>query len=457
MICFTFKKRQTRNKAILALLTLCLAPRVTHTLRPTVAVIGGGIAGLSCAEKLSQQYYDVTVFDTGRLRAGGRCASRWPGDQPKEGDRSHHPFLSQYRFDHAAQAISVPPSFYAFQNQVKEWESRGVLRQFAKGSIYQIGSAQPPTPLSSDHPLYFAPDGINAIAMDLIANRKFTLQQDVWVSPSNGVKWIDKSQKWRVQAKGEVRGNFDYLIIAHNGKCADRLMSSSPAKEIHSLLRVNFAPTVPANGGNRMTLGSIYSLSVCVKSPSILSKALPDNFVAGFISENSNLGFLVCQNRKLAQSDTTHEVWTILSTPKFAKRHKAPQEFMPEETIEEVSLLLIASLGDLFDIAPESLLSEVVDRRLQLWGAAIPMNVWRSKDGAFLYDCEHKVGVCGDWLLEPSIAGAWTSGRQLADFMVDAKGDLKKNVGLPGQFVRSTRSQRLGITTASRDPASSKA
>jgi predicted NAD/FAD-dependent oxidoreductase len=452
MICVTFKKRQTRNKAILTFLMLCLAP--TRAVRPTVAVIGGGIAGLSCAEKLSQQYFDVTVFDTGRLRPGGRCASRWPGDRPKEGDPS---LLSQYRFDHAAQAISVPPSFVKFQNQVKEWESRGVLRQFTNGSVYQINGAQPPTPLSSDHPLYFAPNGMNAIAMDLVASRKYTLQQDVWVSPSNGVKWIEKSQKWRVQAKGEVRGYFDYLTIAHNGKCADRLMSSSPAKEIHSLLRVNFAPTVPANGGNRMTLGSIYSLSFCLKSPSILSKTLPDSFVAGFISDNADLGFLTCQSRKLAQSDTAHEVWTILSTPTFAKRHKAPQEFMPEETIEEVSTLLLGSLGDLLNIAPESLVSKVVDRRLQLWGAAIPMNVWRSKDEGFLYDCKHKVGVCGDWLLEPSIAGAWTSGRQLADFMVEAQGDLKKDVGLQGRFVRSTSSHRLGITSASKAPECIKA
>ena len=199
-----------------------------------------------------------------------------------------------------------------------------------------------------------------------------------------------------------------------------------------------------------MTLSSIYSLSFCLKSPSTLSKALPDNFVAGFIRDNASLNYLTCQTRKLPQSDDTHEVWTILSTPKFAKRYKAPQEFMPEETMEEVSTLLLTSLGELLNVNSETLAGEVVDRRLQLWGAAIPLNVWKGKDEGFLYDCTYKVGVCGDWLLEPSIAGAWTSGRQLANYLVDAKGNLEKNYGLDGKFAQSASSQRLGITSASR-------
>ena len=58
----------------------------------SIAILGGGVAGLSCASQLLSQHkksYDhssyrleVTVFDTGRLRPGGRCLSRLPGDVP---------------------------------------------------------------------------------------------------------------------------------------------------------------------------------------------------------------------------------------------------------------------------------------------------------------------------------------------------------------------------------------
>ena len=41
----------------------------------SVAVIGGGVAGLSCARVLSATHR-VTVYDTGKHRPGGRCSSR---------------------------------------------------------------------------------------------------------------------------------------------------------------------------------------------------------------------------------------------------------------------------------------------------------------------------------------------------------------------------------------------
>ena len=42
---------------------------------PSVAIIGAGIAGLSCADALTAEGWQVTLFDKGR-KAGGRMASR---------------------------------------------------------------------------------------------------------------------------------------------------------------------------------------------------------------------------------------------------------------------------------------------------------------------------------------------------------------------------------------------
>jgi len=319
--------------------------------KQSVAIIGGGIAGLSCAEHLSlhngsddddtTDEFEVTVFDTGRLRPGGRCSSRQANDPPKQDDEATtiNPILSKFRYDHAAQIISVPSinnnpqehsdQYRDFYQQVQQWEKEGILTQFPQDSVFNIRSHKKfdPIPISeTSNKLYFGTNGMGSIPEAIVkqSGGRFKVQQDVWVSPSNGVKYLlannnkNATPQWRVQAAGQVLGTFDCIVIAHNGKCADRLMSKTPAKDLHKLLRVNFAPNVPAHGGNRMTLNSLYSLTFAVpKNNSLLSKHLPDTFIAGFIQNHPALRFLTCQTRKyapVAGQDETVEVWTVLSS-----------------------------------------------------------------------------------------------------------------------------------------------
>lgn len=345
------------------------------------------------------------------------------------------------------------------------------------------------------------------------------IQQDVWVAPSNGARYIfpkldnagssssssvsansatSAHGKWKLQAGGRVLGYFDQLVIAHNGKCADRLMSNTPAKALHRLLQVNFAASVnnKGSGGNtKMTLNSIYSLTFCI-SKSKLSQALNKNngggkqlvmllpdepFISGFVQNEPALRFLTCQTRKHASKlnhDQDLEVWTVLSSPSFASKYKAPQEFLPADTVQQVTSLLLQAVERCCCLglgSPGSsigaLESSVLESRLQLWGAALPLNTWQSSsrtststgnsntrqlDG-FLYDAEHSVGVCGDWLLEPSIAGAWTSGRQLANHLMEGFQQQQQQqqgngrhrrpatVGLEGKFGQSQSASQLGI------------
>ena len=48
---------------------------------PHVAIIGGGIAGLSCAKELARHGIRSVVFDTGEHGAGGRLATRSTRDK----------------------------------------------------------------------------------------------------------------------------------------------------------------------------------------------------------------------------------------------------------------------------------------------------------------------------------------------------------------------------------------
>lgn len=99
--------------------------------------------------------------------------------------------------------------------------------------------------------MYYGNGGMGIIPQSMAKSGNFKVEQDVWVRPNNGVKYNKSSRQWSVKGNGKLFGEYDYLVIAHNGKCADRLMPRTPAKDIHQLLRTNFAPTVPKHGGKR--------------------------------------------------------------------------------------------------------------------------------------------------------------------------------------------------------------
>ena len=328
--------------------------------------------------------------------------------------------------------------------------------------------------------------------------QSFRIAQDVWVSPSNGVKYIGNDEEeeesggrmlWELRAGKKSLGKYHRLVISHNGKCADRIMSRTPAKAFHSLLRTKFAPYVPQWGGNQMTLNSIYSLTFAVKNTkseesggnngglsSSIAKTISqlsndsgsknDDVYTVMIKNEPNLRLLSCNTLKHhhernANSESDIEVYTLLSSSKFGKKFKGPQENLPEDLVTKVTLKLLDSLESSLDLEKGSVTNSVVDLKLQLWGAAVPMNIWTSTSNGkeadgYVYDAKNGVGACGDWILESSVAGAWESGRRLANWILTSE---PSSVGLPdrnakdgGKFVPSLVALGAGIGAVPTSP-----
>lgn len=83
----------------------------------------------------------------------------------------------------------------------------------------------------------------------------------------------------RVQVCERSRHGFDALVIAHNGKCAQRLTSPGgrqPALALHALLRAKFGAELPnpRRGGGMMQLNSIYSVRLGLAQCSTQSNPL---------------------------------------------------------------------------------------------------------------------------------------------------------------------------------------
>jgi hypothetical protein len=67
-----------------------------------------------------------------------------------------------------------------------------------------------------------------------------TVQQPVWVSR---LERGEGHGQWDVYGdRGRLAGRFSHVVIAHNGKCADKLVSSAGAPRVHQLLRTKFCP-----------------------------------------------------------------------------------------------------------------------------------------------------------------------------------------------------------------------
>lgn len=354
---------------------------------PTVAIIGGGISGLVCAIRLNQLGFSrVTVFDTGKRAAGGRCSSR----KTMINGQLH-------TFDHSCQYFTVSDrrfanivSFLHNKNAVKIWT--GKIGHLKSGKFHED---------SNITQAFIGTDGMQTVADCLASNAN--VQRPVWISE---VFWEEGSRKWKV----DRFGFYDYLIIAHNGKCADKLMSSAGAPEVHSLLRVRFND-VSNPRDQRMHLCSLWVLLIAFETPLKLcfEGAHIDHDDISWISNNT-AKYRNAREPVAGKKDST-ECWTIISTKAFGKNFKVPQENIPPSTEKVVTERLLTA----FKAATgRKEVPRVCYTRVQLWGAAVPINVLGSGADC-VFDCRHHLGVCGDWLSSPCIQGAAISGLSLAE------------------------------------------
>jgi renalase len=162
--------------------------RPSHGPVRRVAVVGAGIAGLTCARTLTDHGFAVTVFDKGR-GPGGRTATR-----------RVNPDLA---FDHGAQYFTArDPNFV---RSVGVWLERGVVAEWG-GRIVKLqgGAAADTTP----QPRYVGVPGMSAVAAHLAAGLAVqweTLTARSSVSPA-GWQLVDES--------GGGYGPFDFLVVA---------------------------------------------------------------------------------------------------------------------------------------------------------------------------------------------------------------------------------------------------
>lgn len=293
-----------------------------------VAVVGGGVSGLSCAWHLQRQGVQCVVFDTGKRMAGGRCSSRTALVDGEE-----------VVMDHSAQFFTASDA--RFLEYCRQREGEGHLAQWA-GPIAHIDRDLVPRILPSLPTRYVGRKGMRSLALALGAG--VDVRVNTWVS---GMERDGADGTWTLRSHGKSLGRFDAVVVAHNGKCADRLMSTSGAARIHALLKVSFGPSLPANA-RRMQLCSLFAMVVVLKEP------LPAlGFDAAYVKD-STISW-VCNTSAKTGATTRQQSWTVVSTREFAASNKVPQEAIPKEKEAEIKTALLGAFARVLGLQEEAM------------------------------------------------------------------------------------------------------
>ncbi len=153
-----------------------------------VAIVGAGIAGLACADRLAAHGCAVRLFDKGR-GFGGRMSTR----------RMETPLGDAY-FDHGAQYFTARDP--RFRKLVEQWQSHGLVA---------------PWPAAGSDALVGVP-GMNAVV------RHMARAHDAQVGTT--VKAIERVDgHWYVRSDRDRDGPFDTIVLAVPAEQAAPLLS----------------------------------------------------------------------------------------------------------------------------------------------------------------------------------------------------------------------------------------
>lgn len=399
-----------------------------------IGIIGGGFAGLACARRLQELGLDCVVYDTGKRAPGGRASSRQWGS-------------ANQCVDHAAQFAAVTSD--SFGDFVSSLERSGVARRWGSDGQLGVLGTDGFEPITDNVVRVVGECGMCSLVE--AASEGLDIRQDIWVAPSGGIR-LEQDGRWRVAETRTRAAHFDAVVIAHNGKCAERLSSQQPARAVHALLRTKFAAGLrerPKPGQGVFTLCSIYSLLVEVPAD-----VLPAEFDAAFVRNEPRLRFLSNNAAKLGARAAPSHVWTALSSPEFGAKHKHPQEQLEGSDVEkEVTAQMISAVEAATGLSPGVLARAASRTKLQLWGAALPLNCWTED---FVWAAEHRVGIAGDWLSsEPqraaTLEAAWLSGVGLAE-QIARRSESEAGLALGEQGGRF-RPVASGFTCAPKGPS----
>jgi renalase len=330
-----------------------IQPRTT---RGPVAIVGAGIAGLTCARRLIEAGRTVQLFDKSR-GVGGRMATRRGPDGAA--------------FDHGAQYFTVRDA--RFESLVATLQARGIVAPWP-ARVVELSHGRA-TPQEAGPSRYVGVPGMSAVGKFLAEGLPVALTAEVGALARRDSGWELRTRD------GAALGTFAEVAL------------SAPAPQTAVLLKV--APELQA------TINSVV-MRGCWAALLAFADPCETPYDAAFVAD-SPLSWIACNSSKpgRAQSPTT---WILHAHPDWsdARLERTPEVVLPE---------LLAAFWSATGLRRRSPSFAAAHR----WRYALPA---QPLPQACLYDAARGLGACGDWCGGPRVEGAYLSGLTLAEAML---------------------------------------
>ncbi|RZI43028.1 FAD-dependent oxidoreductase [Herbaspirillum sp. HC18] len=304
-----------------------------------IAIVGAGLAGLTCARALSRAGHSVVVYER-NAEAGGRMGTR----QTELGG-----------FDHGAQYFTATSG--TFKKEVAAWRKSGWVASWEGRMVTLDKGRAVPAGRSSARQRMVAVPGMGALGRHLAEGIDIRTEQIVRRIERLGEKWVLMVQCDTVPVDATA-GPFDAVILALPADIAQQLLQ--PVSPLAARVgQEHLAPCWALILGFQESLGLEYE---------------------GAWVEGSRLKWIARDASKPHRRPGEH--WIAHASPEWSMEHLADD---PERVKEK----LLKAFHDATGSHVQPIYSDVHRWRYAQATSTLP--------GECLWDADARMGVCGDW------------------------------------------------------------
>ncbi len=332
-----------------------------------IAIVGAGLAGLSCAQALSGAGHRVDVFEKSR-GPSGRMSTRRGEDGGKP-----------WQCDHGAQYFTAGDA--AFRAEVARWQRAGAAAVWS-GSIASFDGCRWSTPTTETERFVGTPRMTSPAAYilkNLSAHATLHVQTTITQVQRSEGGWTLTSTE-----HGQHPTHYDTLVLA------------VPAPQVLPLLAGVSASGHAIAASVRMRASWALMLRCAQRID------LP--FDAAFINAGA-LRWIARDSSKPGRSGTEEgaETWLLHAKAEWSEAH-----------IEDDPASVTAALLEAFVALGGS--TQAISSTAHRWRYADtdPASTPAAGNPSSWWDAQARLGLCGDWLHGGKVQGAWLSGQHIA-------------------------------------------